>query len=158
MSLGQELKKARMKKGWKQKELQRRLQEENQVQMSLKHLSQIEGDKVDPRFSLVQHLAGVLQVSLDGFALAPPPRVGRTGAPAVAEDAGLHFRTVLTRALPCGEPLLAELTVCGACDGTTFRLYYLPLHGHVHYECVACGTVHCPGGRCGPAAAIPASD
>jgi hypothetical protein len=76
----------------------------------------------------------------------------------MTDGSDLYFRAAMILTLSRDAPLLAELTVCGACDGTTFRLYYLPLHGHVHYECVPCGTVHCPGARCPPAEAVPPSD
>jgi transcriptional regulator with XRE-family HTH domain len=58
-TLGREIKKARIDKGWKQKELQEK------TGLSQKYLSEIEGEKVDPRFSIVQRIADALGVSLD---------------------------------------------------------------------------------------------
>jgi transcriptional regulator with XRE-family HTH domain len=58
MSLGKEIKKARIEKGWQQKDLQEALG------LSQKHLSAIELDKVDPKFKLVKRIAEVLGVSI----------------------------------------------------------------------------------------------
>jgi transcriptional regulator with XRE-family HTH domain len=75
MSLGREVKKARIDKGWKQKELH------VATGLSQKYLSQIEGDKVDPRFSIVKRIAQALGVSLDQLGQEedsePPPAAGR---------------------------------------------------------------------------------
>jgi transcriptional regulator with XRE-family HTH domain len=62
MSLGREIKKARIDKGWKQQDLQAA------TGLSQKYLSQIELDKVDPRFSIVKRIARALGVSMDRFA------------------------------------------------------------------------------------------
>jgi transcriptional regulator with XRE-family HTH domain len=59
VSLGKEIKKARIDKGWKQQELRAA------AQISQTYLSQIELDKVDPRFSIVKRIARALGVSLD---------------------------------------------------------------------------------------------
>jgi transcriptional regulator with XRE-family HTH domain len=59
MSLGKEIKKVRIDKGWKQKELC------EATQLSQKYLSEIESEKVDPRWSIVQRIARALGVSLD---------------------------------------------------------------------------------------------
>lgn len=62
MSLGREIKKARIDKGWKQQDLQAA------TGLSQKYLSQIELDKVDPRFSIVKRIARTLGVSMDRLA------------------------------------------------------------------------------------------
>jgi transcriptional regulator with XRE-family HTH domain len=62
MSLGREIKKARVDKGWKQQDLQ------VATGLSQTYLSQIELDKVDPRFSIVTRIADALGVSLDTLA------------------------------------------------------------------------------------------
>ncbi len=62
MSLGREIKKARAGKGWQQKDLQ------EATGLSQKYLSQIELEKVDPRWSIVQRIALALGVSLDRLA------------------------------------------------------------------------------------------
>jgi DNA-binding XRE family transcriptional regulator len=62
MSLGKEIKKARIDKGWQQKDLQ------EATGLSQKYLSQVELDKVDPRFSVVKRIARALGVSLDTLA------------------------------------------------------------------------------------------
>ncbi len=62
MSLGREIKKARIDKGWKQQDLQ------VATGLSQKYLSQIELDKVDPRFSIVKRIARALGVSIDRLA------------------------------------------------------------------------------------------
>jgi transcriptional regulator with XRE-family HTH domain len=62
MSLGREIKKARIDKGWKQQDLQAA------TGLSQKYLSQIELDKVDPRFSIVKRIARALGVSMDRLA------------------------------------------------------------------------------------------
>jgi transcriptional regulator with XRE-family HTH domain len=67
-SLGREIRKARIDKGWKQKELV------TATGYSQKYISEIEREQVDPRFSVVQRIAGVLGVSLDQ--LGKPPRTG----------------------------------------------------------------------------------
>ena len=75
MSLGKEIKKARIDKGWQQKDLQ------EATGLSQKYLSQVELDKVDPRFNVVKRIARALGVSLDTFAkedeettVSPPTR------------------------------------------------------------------------------------
>ena len=78
MSLGKEIKKSRIDKGWQQKDLQ------EATGLSQKYLSEIELDKVDPRFSIVKRIARALGVSLDTLAkddeeaTAPPPKRQRT--------------------------------------------------------------------------------
>jgi transcriptional regulator with XRE-family HTH domain len=62
VSLGREIKKARIDKGWNQKTLQ------DVTGVSQKHISAIELDKVDPRWSMVKRLAGALDISLDMLA------------------------------------------------------------------------------------------
>ncbi|HSX79901.1 MAG TPA: helix-turn-helix transcriptional regulator [Candidatus Saccharimonadia bacterium] len=62
ISLGREIKKARIDKGWNQKALQ------DATGISQKHISAIELDKVDPRWSMVKRLACALD--LDVAALA----------------------------------------------------------------------------------------
>ena len=62
MSLGKEIKKARIDKGWQQKDLQ------EATGLSQKYLSQVELDKVDPRFSVVKRIGRALGVSLDRLA------------------------------------------------------------------------------------------
>ena len=60
--LGREIRKVRIDKGWKQQELQ------VATGLSQTYLSQIELDKVDPRWSIVQRIATALGVSLDRLA------------------------------------------------------------------------------------------
>jgi transcriptional regulator with XRE-family HTH domain len=62
MSLGKEIKKARIDKGWQQKDLQ------VATGISQKYLSEVELDKVDPRFSIVKRIALALGVSIDQLA------------------------------------------------------------------------------------------
>jgi transcriptional regulator with XRE-family HTH domain len=57
MSLGTAIKKARIDKRWKQKDLQ------EATQLSQKYLSEVESDKVDPRVSIVMRIAHALDVS-----------------------------------------------------------------------------------------------
>lgn len=59
MSLGKEIKKARIEKGLKQKDLQ------EMTGLSQKYLSQIENDAVDPRASILRRIAQALKVSAD---------------------------------------------------------------------------------------------
>jgi len=61
-TLGKEIRKARIDKGWKQKELV------EASGLSQKYLSEIEADKVDPRWSIVKRIAIALAVSLDSLA------------------------------------------------------------------------------------------
>jgi DNA-binding XRE family transcriptional regulator len=78
MSLGKEIKKARIDKGWQQKDLQ------EATGLSQKYLSEIELDKVDPRFSVVKRIGRALGMSLDTLAkedeesTAPQPTRQRT--------------------------------------------------------------------------------
>ena len=58
MSLGKEIKKARIDKGWKQQDLQ------VATGITQKYLSEVELDKVDPRVSIVQRIAQALGVSI----------------------------------------------------------------------------------------------
>jgi transcriptional regulator with XRE-family HTH domain len=57
MSLGTAIKKARIDKHWKQKDLVKA------TQLSQQHLSEIESDKVDPRLSIVRRLVDALGIS-----------------------------------------------------------------------------------------------
>ena len=59
MSLGIEVKKGRIDRRWQQEDLAQA------AGISRKYLSQIENDRVDPRFSIVKRLAQALGVSLD---------------------------------------------------------------------------------------------
>ena len=66
-SLGIEIKKGR---------IEHRLQQQELAEMagiSRKHLSAIEHDRVDPRFSIVTRIARALGVSLDTLATDPTP-------------------------------------------------------------------------------------
>jgi XRE family transcriptional regulator of biofilm formation len=70
MSLGKEIKKARIDKGWKQQDLQAA------TGLSQKYLSAVELDKAQPSFDVVVRIARALGVSLDTLAKeedAPPP-------------------------------------------------------------------------------------
>ena len=58
-TLGKEIKKARIEKGLKQKDLQ------VLTGLSQKHLSQIENDAADPRASVLRNIALALGVSAD---------------------------------------------------------------------------------------------
>ena len=73
MSLGKEIKKARIDKGWKQQDLQAA------TGLSQKYLSAVELDKAQPSFAVVKRIARALRVSLDTLAqegadAAPQPR------------------------------------------------------------------------------------
>jgi transcriptional regulator with XRE-family HTH domain len=57
--LGREIRKARIDKGWKQKDLQ------NATGLNQKYLSEIENDAVDPRISIVVRIAKALGVTMD---------------------------------------------------------------------------------------------
>jgi transcriptional regulator with XRE-family HTH domain len=59
MSLGREIKKARIDKGWKQQDLQ------VATGLSQKYLSAVELDKAQPSFEVVKRIARVLEMSLD---------------------------------------------------------------------------------------------
>jgi transcriptional regulator with XRE-family HTH domain len=59
MTLGRQIRKARIDKGWKQQDLQQA------TGLSQTYLSQIERDKVDPRISIVKRIAAALGVSID---------------------------------------------------------------------------------------------
>jgi transcriptional regulator with XRE-family HTH domain len=61
-TLGKQVKKARIDRGWQQRDLVFR------VRLTQKYLSDIENDKVDPRLSVVIRLAKTLGVSLDMLA------------------------------------------------------------------------------------------
>jgi transcriptional regulator with XRE-family HTH domain len=74
MSLGKEIKKARIDKGWKQQDLQ------VATGLSQKYLSAVELDKAQPSFEVVKRIGRALGVSLDTLAkddAAPPPPVQR---------------------------------------------------------------------------------
>jgi transcriptional regulator with XRE-family HTH domain len=58
-TFGRELKKARIDKGWKQQDVH------EATGISMKYLSELENDHVDPRLSIVQRLADALEVSVD---------------------------------------------------------------------------------------------
>jgi len=62
MSLGKEIKKARIDKGWKQQDLQAA------TGLSQKYLSAVELDKAQPSFDVVKRIARALGVSLDTLA------------------------------------------------------------------------------------------
>lgn len=75
MSLGKEIKKARIDKGWKQQDLQAA------TGLSQKYLSAVELDKAHPSFDVMKQIARALGVSLDTFAkedeeatVSPPTR------------------------------------------------------------------------------------
>ena len=92
MSLGKEIKKSRIDKGWQQKNLQ------EATGLSQKYLSQIELDKVDPRFSIVKRIAHALGVSIDILAkedektVAPQPKRQRTRK---AASVAAHVETAM---------------------------------------------------------------
>src|SRR5438034_1258698 len=78
MSLGKEIKKARIDKGWKQQDLQAA------TGLSQKYLSAVELDKAHPSFDVMKQIARALGVSLDTFAkedeeaaVSPPTRQRR---------------------------------------------------------------------------------
>ncbi len=75
MSLGKEIKKARIDKGWKQQDLQAA------TGLSQKYLSAVELDKAHPSFDVMKQIARALGVSLDTFAKedeeATPPQPKR---------------------------------------------------------------------------------
>jgi XRE family transcriptional regulator, fatty acid utilization regulator len=66
MSLGKEIRKARVDIGMNQKALAER------SKLSQKYMSQIERDDADPRFSIVQRIAEALGVSLDQLGKKEP--------------------------------------------------------------------------------------
>jgi transcriptional regulator with XRE-family HTH domain len=78
MSLGKEIKKARIDKGWKQQDLQ------VATGLSQKYLSAVELDKAQPSFDVVKRIARALGVSLDTLAkedeeaTAPQPKRQQT--------------------------------------------------------------------------------
>ncbi len=81
MSLGKEIKKARIDKGWKQQDLQ------SATGLSQKYLSAVELDKAQPSFDVVVRIARALAVSLDTFAKdedapAPEPKARPASTPA----------------------------------------------------------------------------
>ena len=83
MSLGKEIKKARIDKGWKQQDLQAA------TGLSQKYLSAVELDKAQPSFDVVKRIARVLGVSLDTLAkeedtTAPQPTKRPAPTPMVA--------------------------------------------------------------------------
>ena len=69
-TIGKEIKKARVEKGLKQKDLQA------MTGLSQKHLSQIENDAVDPGASVLRKIALALGVSADTLLGIPPERQG----------------------------------------------------------------------------------
>lgn len=66
VSLGKEIKKARIDKGLNQVELQKI------TGISQKHISAIECDNVDPRWSMMKRLASVLDLDLAALAQEIP--------------------------------------------------------------------------------------
>jgi transcriptional regulator with XRE-family HTH domain len=83
MSLGKEIKKARIDRGWKQQDLQ------VVTGLSQKYLSAVELDKAQPSFDVVKRIARALNVSLDTLAkddevIASPPPPAHPMAPPVA--------------------------------------------------------------------------
>ena len=66
MGLGIEIKKSRIDQQVQQQELAQR------AGISRKYLSEIERERVDPRFSIVQRIAQALGVSLDTLGRRPP--------------------------------------------------------------------------------------
>jgi transcriptional regulator with XRE-family HTH domain len=70
VSLGREIKKARIDKGWNQVELQ------EITGISQKHISDIERDRVDPRWSMMKRLACVLDLDLAQLAREDPRHAG----------------------------------------------------------------------------------
>lgn len=64
-SLGKEIKKARIDKGYRQAELCLH------AGITTKYLSEIENEHVDPRFSIVQRIAHALQVDLNQLGQEP---------------------------------------------------------------------------------------
>jgi transcriptional regulator with XRE-family HTH domain len=68
MSLGKEIVKARVDREWKQKDLCAA------TGLSQKYISEIERDRVDPRFSIVGRIARALGISLDRLSCAEVPR------------------------------------------------------------------------------------
>lgn len=67
VSLGKEIKKARIDKGLHQKDLQKL------TGISQKHISAIETDSVDPRWSMMKRLAAVLDLDLVALAREDKP-------------------------------------------------------------------------------------
>lgn len=61
MTLGKEIKKARIDKGWKQADLL------PHIGITQKYLSEIENDHVDPRVSIVHRIAKALGVTMDAL-------------------------------------------------------------------------------------------
>ena len=70
ISLGREIKKARIDKKWNQKALQ------DATGISQKHISAIELDKVDPRWSLLQRIALALDLPMDRITRETAAHVG----------------------------------------------------------------------------------
>jgi transcriptional regulator with XRE-family HTH domain len=88
MSLGKEIKKARIDKGWKQLDLQ------VATGLSQKYLSAVELDKAQPSFDVVKRIARALGISLDtlakddeAIASPPPARPAATSAAATSPAA-----------------------------------------------------------------------
>lgn len=71
MSLGKEIRKARIDKGVRQKALAK------EAIVSQKYLSNIENDKADPSFSIVQRIARQLGVSMAQLAGEMTPNVSQ---------------------------------------------------------------------------------
>jgi transcriptional regulator with XRE-family HTH domain len=66
MSLGREIRKVRIDKGWQQRDLQKA------TKISQTYLSQVELDKVDPRLSIVKRIAQALGVGIDRLVQEDP--------------------------------------------------------------------------------------
>ena len=89
MSLGKEIKKARIDKGWKQQDLQAA------TGLSQKYLSAVELDKAHPSFDVMKRIARALGVSLDTLAKEdeeatapqPPRQQTRQAAPVASASA-----------------------------------------------------------------------
>jgi transcriptional regulator with XRE-family HTH domain len=81
MSLGIEVKKGRIERRWQQEDLAQ------VAGISRKYLSQIENDRVDPRFSVVKRLARALGVSMNQLAREEEPSAPTTTAKTVVPQA-----------------------------------------------------------------------
>ena|ERR1700675_2210707 len=103
MSLGKEIKKARIDKGWKQQDLQAA------TGLSQKYLSAVELDKAQPSFDVVKRIARVLGVSLDTLAkeeedtTAPQPT--KRPAPTPSREAAQPARATTRRATRKAAPV-----------------------------------------------------
>ena len=87
MSLGKEIKKARIDKGWKQQDLQ------VATGITQKYLSEVELDKVDPRVSIVQRIAQALGVSIATLVREEPATEAPQNAPPTTKRQRTHKTT-----------------------------------------------------------------